>query len=93
MLWNVRIQMRKKLALIAIFSVTIVVMVVSIIRVTVVHSANENVDISWLYFWSNIEMNTGTYSLPSLYLRFKLILALLRSYNYRLYRIVPPIIR
>lgn len=93
MLWDVRIQLRKKLALIAIFSVTIVVMVVSIIRVTVVHSVNENVDISWLYFWSNIEMATGTCSLPSFSLRPKLKLALLRSYNYRLCRIIPAIVR
>ena len=59
LLWDLRIQLRKKVALIAIFSVTIVVMAVSIIRVAVVNSINENLDISWLYFWSNIEMTTS----------------------------------
>ena len=55
-LWNVQIPIRKKLILYAIFSITIVVMVVSIVRVAVVKSADENVDISWLYLWSSIEM-------------------------------------
>jgi len=59
MLWKVRIPLKKKLALFAIFSAIIVVVVVSIIRVTIVNSVDTNVDISWLYLWSNIEMGTS----------------------------------
>ena len=33
-------------------------MIVSIIRVAVVNSNEQNADISWLYLWSNIEMAT-----------------------------------
>ena len=61
MLWNVRIPFRQKLMLIAIFSVTVVVMVVSVVRVAVVNSNDKNADISWLYLWSGIEMATCTY--------------------------------
>lgn len=58
MLWHVRIPLRQKLLLIGIFSVTIVVMITAIVRVAIVNSIDENADISWLYFWSNIEMAT-----------------------------------
>ena len=58
MLWNVRISLRLKSILIGIFSVTVVVMITAIIRVTTVTSVNEEPDYSWLYFWSNIEMTT-----------------------------------
>ena len=58
MLWHVRIKLQQKLILLSIFSITVVVMIVSIIRVAVVHSDNQNADISWLYLWSNIEMAT-----------------------------------
>ena len=64
MLWNVQIPWRKKLALFAVFSVTVVVMVVSVIRVTIVNTADQNVDISWLYFWSNVEVCTCKSSRP-----------------------------
>lgn len=48
-----------------IFSLTVVVMIVSIIRVTIVGTSTKNPDISWLYFWSNIEMSTGMHISPS----------------------------
>ena len=60
MLWHVRVPLRQKLMLIAIFSLTVIVMIVSIIRVVIVNSNKQNVDISWLYLWSNIEMATCT---------------------------------
>ncbi|KAI9664062.1 MAG: hypothetical protein M1821_007553 [Bathelium mastoideum] len=59
LLWNVRIPPRQKLILMAIFSVTVVVMVFSIVRVAVVANSKKNVDISWLYLWSNIEVTVA----------------------------------
>ncbi|KAI9878023.1 MAG: hypothetical protein M1830_002143 [Pleopsidium flavum] len=56
MLWNVRISWRRKLALIGIFSLTVIVIIFSIVRVAVVTSTTTQADISWLYMWSNIEM-------------------------------------
>lgn len=59
MLWNVRLPLRQKLLLMTIFSLTVIVMIVSIIRVADVGSSTQQPDISWVYFWSNIEMSTG----------------------------------
>lgn len=64
MLWNVQISLRKKLALMGIFSLTVIVMVVAIVRVAVVTTKNTNADISWLYFWSNIEIAVGICTPP-----------------------------
>jgi hypothetical protein len=66
MLWNVRVPLRQKLLLIAIFSLTFFVMVVAIVRVAVVYSRTTNADISWLYLWSNVEMATCMSPLPIL---------------------------
>lgn len=60
MLWRVRISWRKKLALIGLFSLTVIVVVFSIVRVAVVttHKTQADItwDITWLYMWSSIEM-------------------------------------
>ena len=66
MLWHVRIPLRQKLILIGIFSVTIVVIIIAIIRVTIVYPKNEIIDYSWLYFWSDIEVSTCMYTCPTL---------------------------
>lgn len=60
MLWNVRIPLRKKAILLGIFSLIIVVVVISIIRVRVIlgKDKDKNPDITWMYFWSNLEMAT-----------------------------------
>ena len=58
MLWNIRVPRRQKLILMAIFSVVVVVIIVAIVRVVLVNSTQRNADITWLYFWSNIEMTT-----------------------------------
>lgn len=58
MLWNARLPLRTKAILLAIFSLTVFIMIVAVIRVTVVNSPNLPADVSWLYFWSNIEMTT-----------------------------------
>lgn len=43
-----------------IFSLTVIVMVVAIVRVSVVRTAfNVQADQSWLYLWANIEMAVG----------------------------------
>jgi len=57
LLWNVRISLRQKLALLGLFSLTMLTMATSIIRVAVVGgNSHQQVDITWLYFWTNIEM-------------------------------------
>ncbi|MCJ1262604.1 hypothetical protein MMC22_002474 [Lobaria immixta] len=56
MLWNVRISWKKKLALMSIFSLTVIVIIVSIVRVTVVNTKNSTPDQSWMFMWSNIEV-------------------------------------
>lgn len=66
MLWNVRIPLRQKLILIGIFSVTVVVIIIAIIRVIIVKPENEDIDISWLYVWSGVEVSTGMYPPPTL---------------------------
>ena len=63
MLWNVRLPLRQKALLMTIFSLTVIVMVVSIIRVTIVSSSTQQPDLSWVYFWSNFEMSTGMLSI------------------------------
>ena len=58
MFWHVQVPLRQKLMLLGLFSLTVIVMIVAIIRVTIVNSSHKNADISWLFFWSNIEMAT-----------------------------------
>lgn len=60
MLWNVRIPLKQKLGLIGIFSLTVVVMVFAVIRVVVVSGYSKQADVTWLYFWTNLEMTIGT---------------------------------
>ena len=62
MLWHVRVPLGQKLILLGIFSLTVIVMIVAIIRVAVV---NKDGDISWLYLWSNVEMATCKFSCRS----------------------------
>lgn len=61
MLWNVRISWKKKLALMSIFSLTIIVIIFSIVRVALVSAKGSTADISWLYTWSNIEVAVCTF--------------------------------
>ncbi len=66
MLWNVHISWKKKLALIGLFSLTIIVIIFSIVRVAVVTSRKSQADVTWLYMLSNIEMAgcTSTHLIP-----------------------------
>ncbi|KAI4155822.1 MAG: hypothetical protein LQ340_000729 [Diploschistes diacapsis] len=59
MLWRVRISFRRKLALVGIFSLTVIVIVLAIIRVSLVYNPDKNVDATWLYMWSNIEIQVS----------------------------------
>lgn len=59
-LWRVSIPLRRKLLLVAIFSLTVIVMAVAIIRVAVVYrSYTKNASLDWLFFWSSIEVATA----------------------------------
>ncbi|KAG9230371.1 hypothetical protein BJ875DRAFT_158403 [Amylocarpus encephaloides] len=55
-LWNARITMRHRLALVGLFGLTVATMTIAIIRVAVVLAASTQIfDVSWLYTWSAIE--------------------------------------
>lgn len=61
---KVQIPLKKKAALLGIFSVTVLIMVVSVIRVTLVKGTQtrlQQASIDWLYFWSNVQMGVGKY--------------------------------
>ena len=47
--------MRQKLALLGIFSLTVIVMIFAVVRVAVITSYSYLPDESWLYLWSSIE--------------------------------------
>lgn len=50
---------RKKILLLAMFSATIIIMILAIIRVAVSTGVNRPIDVPWLCFWSFIEQNAG----------------------------------
>ncbi|KAI0968464.1 hypothetical protein F4678DRAFT_443076 [Xylaria arbuscula] len=57
-LWNVQIALKKKIFLLGVFSLTIIIIITSIIRVVLVKGvggATRVSSIDWLYLWSNIE--------------------------------------
>lgn len=62
MLWNVRIPLKKKLALMSLFSLTVIVMGTTIARVSVIPTSHSQADVSWLYFWHNLELAVSTWS-------------------------------
>lgn len=59
MLWNVHVRLGKKLALMGLFSLTIIVMATAVTRVAVIPTEHTQADVSWLYLWYNIELFTG----------------------------------
>ncbi len=59
LLWKVQISLQQKLALAGIFSLTVFIMIVAIVRVVVISSASEQPDQTWLYMWSSIEQTVG----------------------------------
>ncbi|KAK8078602.1 hypothetical protein PG996_004772 [Apiospora saccharicola] len=68
MLWNVQIPLHKKVALLGVFSLTIVIMVVSVIRVSFIRGfglglGEQTATTEWLFLWSYVEMAVGKSSL------------------------------
>ena len=61
MLWNVSISWKKKLALMSLFSLTIIVIVISIVRVAVGISKKSSADMGWIHLWNNIEVSVCTF--------------------------------
>ncbi|KAF1999552.1 hypothetical protein P154DRAFT_381605, partial [Amniculicola lignicola CBS 123094] len=55
MLWKVRISRRRKLALGAVFSATVFIIVFAIVRVALIDSRIWKRDTTWLCIWSNVE--------------------------------------
>lgn len=65
-LWNVRISLKRKIQLGALFSLVVITMAVAIVRVVVVSkkdslSNRKQVEITWLYLWHFIESCVGMY--------------------------------
>ncbi|MCJ1241299.1 hypothetical protein MMC14_009303 [Varicellaria rhodocarpa] len=54
-LWNVQISLRKKLALMGIFSLTIVTILFAIIRIAVEPNETASTDMVWLCLWAWVE--------------------------------------
>lgn len=63
-LWEVRLPLRKKLVLGAVFSVIVITIAVSTIRVVVNRSSDTNFEVTWLYFWSFVELSICRFTLP-----------------------------
>lgn len=59
LLWNTNIPQRKKIILLSIFSATILIMVVAVVRVAVDNTYDREINIAWLCFWSFVEVDTG----------------------------------
>lgn len=59
MLWKVQMSSRKKVALVAIFSLAIITCVFAIVRVTVISTLTRQPDTSWSYMWSSVEQCVG----------------------------------
>ena len=59
MLRRVKIPMKKRVALGAVFSLAVIITIFSIIRVTVVSALTRQPDQTWLYMWSAIEHSVG----------------------------------
>lgn len=61
---KVQIPLQKKAALFGIFSVTVFIMIVSVVRTTLVKGTQKHLQqasIDWLYFWYNVEMGVGEF--------------------------------
>lgn len=62
-LWRVRLRLLTKLALGGVFSLTLFVIVIAIIRIAVAPS-NGVLDLSWLVCWQGIEISVGMHFVP-----------------------------
>ena len=59
LLWKVQINVRQKLLLGLVLSLTIFVIITAIVRVTVVLDQSKQLDLTWLYTWAVIEQTVG----------------------------------
>ncbi|KAK0736792.1 hypothetical protein B0T21DRAFT_289165 [Apiosordaria backusii] len=67
LLWNIRLTMRKRLLLSAVFSLTLFTVAVTIIRGTIHHGRiasdfTQSMNIGWVWFWLSVEFFTGSFS-------------------------------
>ncbi|KAJ5185589.1 hypothetical protein N7491_006542 [Penicillium cf. griseofulvum] len=58
-LWKTKVSLLKKLILLSIFSATIFIMIVSVIRVAVGMTYDHQINIDWLCFWSFVEVDVA----------------------------------
>ena len=66
-LWKAKINLRKKLALVGICSLTAVVIIIAIIRIAIATSST-NMDLTWLILFGGIEESVGKHRALSLIL-------------------------
>lgn len=59
LLWTVQMSLRKKLALMGIFSLAVITTIFAIVRITSVSKTTHHVDASWLYMWNSIEVSVA----------------------------------
>lgn len=70
LLWNVRLPLRKKLAFMGLFSLTVITMVVAIVRAVNVNSSRQGQgqdDATFLWLWTAIQASLGESPLPPIY--------------------------
>lgn len=60
LLWKLQIEKKQKLALAAVFSLAIVIIVVAIVRIVEINPMFKHVDPVWLALWSMTEASVGT---------------------------------
>lgn len=58
MLWNVRIPLHTKLALLSVFSLAVIVMVIALVRLLVIPAGTIATDLTWSSTWSTVGMAT-----------------------------------
>lgn len=59
MLWGVQMSIRRKAALMGLFSLGVVTTIISIIRATAITTRGRQPDTSWSYMWNIIEQAIG----------------------------------
>lgn len=88
MLWRVQISLRRKLGLAGIFSLTVFIMIIAIIRVTIMYGDREQADGTWLWTWSSVEQTVGMW-FQKLFLPVKLLELMCFAISYSHHRGLP----
>ena len=66
LVWNTKFGWSKKLALVGLFSLSIVTIIIALIRAVMVDSTRRpdgNPNVTWLWFWSAVEPSVGMFCL------------------------------